>query len=585
MTTLQTFQNLLREKNITAYIIPTSDYHLSEYISDFFKTRNFLCPFTGSAGTLIVTPYDALLWTDGRYFIQAEKELLNSNISLMKSGQKNIPTPLEYLQSILKPNNILGLDAKVFSTSFILKIKSLIPNIEIYNSDLINELWKTRPSLPFTYVFKLEDIFTGKNIIEKISIVRKEIINNNATTHIISSLEEQAWLFNLRGHDVKNTPVFLSFTIIDQKNVYLFIDKNKLNKEIRKYLEESNVVIFDYAYIYDFISKIHNEKILISYDNINYNIYSSIHSSNTIINKNNPILLLKSIKNDIEIKNTRLAHIKDGVAMTKLLFFIKTNKNYSKLSELDIAEIIENFRKEQLGYIENSFSTISAYKEHGAMMHYSATKESNFVISNDGFLLLDSGAHYLEGTTDITRTILIGNATEKMKLHYTTVLKALISLSTSVFMSGIKGTNLDILARGPIWKLLIDYKCGTGHGVGHILSVHEGPNSFRWHTDNAILIPGMITTNEPGIYLENEYGIRLENELLVIEKAKNEFGDFLEFETLTYCPFDLEAINHDILTLEEKEWLNNYHQLVYNKISTFLSFEEREWYQFNILKK
>lgn len=568
------FQNLLIENNIDVFIIPTSDYHMSEYTGNYFKIREYLSGFTGSAGTLVITQHDAKLWTDGRYFIQAEEQLLNSNVELMKSGEPNTPSISDYLKAF--KDKTLGVYGKTISSSFILNLKEKYPNMKIKSDvDLIDSIWKDRPSITSNSIYKLEDSFSGESLINKLSKINKDLNDYETNCIIISSLEEQAWLYNLRGTDVKNTPVFLSFTVILDGKVFLFIDNTKINKDLNEYLLENNIAILSYDEIYSFISKITNKKIQLNFNSTNYNIYNSINSTNEIINGNSPIHLLKSIKNDTEINNTKVAHIKDGVSMVKFLYYFNDNRYY--LSELTASNALNKFRRQNANYLEDSFNTICAFKEHGALMHYSASKESNYSLNQSGFLLIDSGAHYLEGTTDITRTFLLGEASSEMKLHYTTVLKSLINLSSAIFLRGIKGNNLDILARGPIWKLLIDYKCGTGHGVGHILSVHEGPNSFRWASDTAVLLPGMITTNEPGIYLKGKYGIRLENELLVREYQNNEFGEFLKFETITYCPFDLNAIDETLLTQEEKQWLNNYHLETYNKLSPYLNIEEKQF--------
>ena len=395
---------------------------------------------------------------------------------------------------------------------------------------------------------------------------------------ILSALEDQAWLYNLRGNDIANTPVFLAYTIITPDSTILFIDQNKIDLTIEKYLNENDIIIKPYNDIYDYIKSIKGKNILIDYNKTNYYIYTIISEHNTIINKENPTTILKSIKNATEIKNIKLAHEKDGVAFAKFMYYVKESFSYKNdISELSLTDYLDNLRKENQGYVSKSFNTICAFNAHGAMMHYSATKETDSIIDTNGFLLVDSGGHYLEGTTDITRTIALGEILNEMKLHFTTVLKSVIALSKAKFLKGCTGANLDILARAPIWNLLIDYKCGTGHGVGHVLSVHEGPNGFRWYNNNTKLAPGMITTNEPGIYLENKYGIRTENELLCVKHADNEFGEFLSFETITYAPIDLDAIDASLLSNDERKWLNDYHQKVYELISPNLSSEENEW--------
>ncbi|MGM9971953.1 MAG: aminopeptidase P family protein [Anaeroplasmataceae bacterium] len=586
MNLINKLQELLVNLQIDVYIIPTNDYHLSEYVSDHFKARAYLSGFTGSAGTLVVSKTDAKLWTDGRYFIQAEHQLQNTSISLMKMGQPGVDTIEEYLVKNFS-NNTIGFDSRLIETSYALKLQEKLPNSKFESIDLISKIWDNRPDMPFSMLYRLEDIFAGETFSSKIKRVREEMKNNNATYHILASLEDQAWLYNLRADDVSNTPVFLAFTIITLDKTILFIDKSKINDEILKYLTDNNIELRDYNDIYDYASKINNEKILLDYSTVNYNIYLSIYKNNTLINAHNPTLFFKAIKNKTEIENTKIAHIRDGVAMVKAIYWLKTNIGKMPISEISFSDYLERMRSLQKGYIELSFETIAAFKEHGAMMHYSATSESDYNLEADGsFFLVDSGAHYLEGTTDITRTFALGEISKEMKLHYTTVLKSVIALADVNFLDGCSGLNLDILARGPIWKLGIDYKCGTGHGVGHVLSVHEAPNGFRWkivaeRLDSSKLKPGMITTDEPGIYLENEYGIRTENELLCVEVEDNEWGHFLGFETITVCPIDLDAIDPNILNTEERTWLNNYHKFVYNTLAPYLTKDEAKWLEEN----
>lgn len=585
MKTLKKFQDLLVKRNIKAYIVPSSDFHGSEYLSDYFKARAFLSNFTGSAGTLIVTQKFAYLWTDGRYFIQAALEIDNNFIQLMKMGQPNVLTIPEFLNSELSDGDTLAFDGRLLSTSFVLDLKNKISaNINLLSDkDLVSHVWNKRPNLPFSILYKHDEFFSGKSYLSKLEEIRNIMRLENASCHIISSLDDQAWLFNLRGNDITHTPVFLAYTVITLDTVILFINPNKIDLSIEKYLNDNDIIVKPYNELYDYIKTIKNKNILVDYNKINYQIYDSIHAVNNLINKTNPTLELKCIKNETEIKNTKHAHIKDGAAFTKFMYYLKNAyDNNEELSEISVSNYLEDLRTKNKGYIDLSFNTICAFKDHAAMMHYSAKVESEYQLNDNGLLLVDSGAHYLEGTTDITRTIALGNITDEMKLHFTTVLKSVIALSTAVFLKGCKGSNLDVLARGPIWKLLIDYKCGTGHGVGHVLSVHEAPNGFRWNVvpernDSAVLLPGMITTNEPGIYLENKYGIRIENEMLCVEKSNNEFGEFLAFETLTYAPIDLDAINIDLLTNDEKEWLNNYHQDVYDNLHDYLTDEELDW--------
>lgn len=579
MSKIQQFQDLLKEHNIHAYIIPTSDFHGSEYVSDYFKARAYLSEFTGSAGILVVTQSEAKLWTDGRYHIQASKEIEGTGISLMKQGNPDVPSIPEYLNNVLKDKNTLAFDGRVLSTteanSYITGISAKI-NI-ISNIDLVEEIWTSRPELPFSLLYLLDEFFTGESYKSKIDRVRLEMKKDKANTFILTSLEDQAWLYNLRAADVLHTPVFLSYTIITENQCTLFIDSKKIDSMVEKYINDNNIIVKPYFEFYEAIKVLKDKNILVDLNKINYTTYSSFKDRNKIINKANPTLLFKAIKNETEINNIKEAHIKDGIAVTKFMKYLKENSEDQ--TELFLTEKLRTLREEQSGFIDLSFETICAFKEHAAMMHYSANSQSNAKIEGDGMLLVDSGGHYLDGTTDITRTFGIGNPSSQMKHHFTTVLKSVIALSKAIFLRGVKGVNLDILAREPIWKELIDYKCGTGHGVGYLLSVHEGPNSFRWQTTSPSVEfkEGMITTNEPGIYLENKYGIRIENEMLCVFHSSNEFGDFLKFETITFAPIDLDLIDAKLLNDEEKKWINEYHKAVYDKLSPRLSNDEAIW--------
>ena len=582
MNKIEEFQILLFQKKINCYIIPTSDFHQSEYVSDYFKGREYLSNFTGSAGTLVVTQNDARIWVDGRYFIQAEKQL-PKNIHLMKMGTKGFPTIDEYLKSILNDGDTLAFDGRCLSASFVNNLITTInKSINIIDEiDLINDMWADRPMLPATPIFMLETFFSGESYQSKIERIREQMNLNKATNYLLTSLEDQAWLYNLRSNDVLYTPVFLAYTLITKNDTILYLDPKKLTPEIHNYLKENKVIVKPYFDIYESIKNV-SGKTIMDLSKVNYTLYHSFVNKDDIINIQNPTLLMKAIKNDTEIANIKLAHIKDGVAVTKFMYYLKNNIGKQDLTEISVANYLQSLREEQKGLVELSFNTICAYKEHAAMMHYSANEITNAKLEPNGFLLVDSGGHYLEGTTDITRTFALGEISDTMKLHFTTVLQSVINLASAKFLKGIRGINLDILARGPIWNLGIDYKCGTGHGVGYLLSVHEGPNGFRYQivperNDSAVLEPGMITTDEPGIYLENQYGIRTENELLCVKDESTEFGDFLSFETITYAPIDLDAIDPTILTKAQRDWLNNYHKQVFEKVSPYLSADEVEW--------
>lgn len=583
---IEKIRDLMKEKNIYAYIVPSSDYHQSEYVGDYFKSREFMSGFTGSAGTLIISMDEAGLWTDGRYFIQAENELKDSGIKLFKMGEEGVPNIEEYLLEKLPKNSTLGFDGRVMSVkegqSLASKLSFKGINIE-YKYDLVNDIWKDRCSLPTEKAFLLDIEYSGESFSDKLSRIRSVMKEKKATTHILASLDDIAWLFNIRGRDIKSNPVVLSYAIIDIDSVYLFIDKNKIGEDIRAELSKENVQIKGYEEVYEFIKNIdENEVVLIDTSKVNYAIYNNIPSNVRKIEERNPSTLFKSIKNKIELKNIRNSHIKDGVAFTKFMYWLKNNIGKMEITEISATQKLEDFRREQEKFIEPSFSTIAAYKEHAAMMHYSATEESNYKLEPRDLFLVDSGGQYFDGTTDITRTIALGPIPKHVRRDFTNVVRGMIRLSKAKFLYGCRGYNLDILARGPLWEEGIDYKCGTGHGIGFVLNVHEGPNGFRWKVregidDNCILEEGMVTTNEPGVYVENSHGIRIENEIVVRKSDKNEYGQFMDFEVITFAPIDLDAIDESLILEDERIYLNNYHKQVYDKISPYLNEEEKHW--------
>lgn len=583
---IENIRDLMKEKNIYAYIVPSSDYHQSEYVGDYFKSREFMSGFTGSAGTLIISMDEAGLWTDGRYFIQAENELKDSGIKLFKMGEEGVPTIEEYLLEKLPKNSTFGFDGRVMSVkegqSLANKLAFKGINIE-YKYDLVNDIWEDRCSLPTEKAFLLGTEYSGESFSDKLSRIRAVMKEKKATTHILASLDDIAWLFNIRGRDVKSNPVVLSYAVISIDSVYLFIDKNKIGEDIRAELSKENVQIKGYEEVYEFIKNIdENEVVLIDTSKVNYAIYNNIPSNVQKIEERNPSILFKSIKNEIELKNIRNSHIKDGVAFTKFMYWLKNNIGKIEITEISATQKLEEFRREQDKFIEPSFSTIAAYKDHAAMMHYSATEESNYKLEPRDLFLVDSGGQYFDGTTDITRTIALGPIPENVRKDFTNVVRGMIRLSKAKFLYGCRGYNLDILARGPLWEEGIDYKCGTGHGIGFVLNVHEGPNGFRWKVredidDSCILEEGMVTTNEPGVYVENSHGIRIENEIVVRKAEKNEYGQFMDFEVITFAPIDLDAIDESLILKDEKVYLNNYHKQVYDKISPYLNEEEKQW--------
>ena len=583
---LEKLRNCMKEYGIDAYIIPSSDSHQSEYVGEYFKSRAYISGFTGSAGTLVVTMEEAGLWTDGRYFIQAENQLKNTGIKLFKMGEEGVPTTKEYLCDKMANNSTLGFDGRLISANEGKALQEALKdkNINIkYEYDLVDKVWEDRPLLSTEKAFLLDVKYAGETFSSKLIRLRNEMKLKGATTHIITTLDDIAWLFNIRGRDVKYTPVVLSYSLITMDKVYLFIDDNKLNDEIINELNKENVIIKPYNDIYEFVKTIdEKENVLLDDEKVNYSIYNNLPNEVKKINGLNPTMNFKAVKNSIELENIRNSHLKDGIAFTKFMYWLKNSVGKVEISEISAAEKLESLRREQDGFIEPSFATIAGYKEHAAMMHYSATPETDYKLEPSDLFLIDSGGQYFDGTTDITRTIALGEISDELKKHFTSVVRGMINLSMAKFLYGVKGYNLDILARRPMWNLGIDYKCGTGHGVGFLGTIHESPNGFRWRIvpqrlETATLEEGMVTTNEPGIYIEGSHGIRIENELITKKAEKNEYGQFMEFEVVTFAPIDIDAIDVNELNREERDYLNNYHKLVYDKVSPFLTKEECDW--------
>ena len=579
---IENIRDLMKEKNIYAYIVPSSDYHQSEYVGEFFKGREFISGFTGSAGTVVITQEKAILWTDGRYFLQAEEELSTSCVELYKMGQENVPTTFEYIENEVPSGSKVGFDGRTISAAMgaILELNLAKKNITIsYEDDLLNEIWEDRPALSDAKAFLLDIKYSGEDFTSKIARVREWMRENNTTTHILTSLDDIAWLFNIRGGDIKYNPVVLSYAVITLDKAILFVDENKLNDEIKTSFGEEVVEIKNYFEIYEFVKTINKEEIvLIDSNKISYSILKNIPAGVKVVNGMNPSTKFKAQKNSVEIENTKKAHIRDGVAVTKFMYWLKNNIGKIEITELSAADKITELRREQGKFIEESFGTIAGYASNGAIIHYSVTKESNTTLKDRGLFLLDSGGQYFDGTTDITRTFALGELTEEEKYHFTTVARAMIRLSDVKFLHGVNGYYLDILARGILWNEGLNYNHGTGHGVGHVLNVHEGPNGFRLdNKESAILEEGMITTNEPGFYKAGSHGIRLENEMLCVKGEKNEFGQFMEFEPITIAPIDLDAINVELMKEDEKAYLNEYHKMVFDTVSPFLTTEETNW--------
>lgn len=582
---LSRLRALMQQKGVGAYYVPTADFHLSEYVNPYFKSRQYLTGFTGSAGTLVVTMDEAALWVDGRYFIQAEEQLSGTPVKLMKMGEEGVPSVLEYL-SKLPEGTVIGLDGRTISAAMALRMEKTLSTRNITlepDMDLVGDIWPDRPPLPNAPVYVLGVDSVGVSAADKIADIRRVLVEKDADAHVLCTLDDIAWLFNLRGGDVECNPVFLSYAIIERDAAYIFADKSKFHACVQEYLRQLKVTLLPYNDIYEFASKYdEGDAILLSTASVNYTLYDKLYDKAIIIDEENPEQLKKAIKNPVEIENMRKAHIKDGLAVTRFMRWVKENVGKEPISELSAAAKMDSLRLETEGNLGRSFSTISAYGPHAALPHYAPTEESNLAVEPRGFLLMDSGGQYYEGTTDITRTIAVGPLTDTEKKHFALVLRSMLRLANARFLYGCRGLNLDILARGPLWDEGLDFKHGTGHGIGYLLNVHEAPNGFRWkivpeRVDSCVFEEGMITSDEPGIYIEGSHGIRTENLIVCRKGEKNEYGQFMYFETLTMAPIDLDAIDPSYLNDAEKQQLNDYHRLVYEKLSPYMDDGEREW--------
>lgn len=582
---LNALRILMKEKKIDAYLVATDDFHGSEYVGDYFKCRKYITGFTGSAGTAIITQDMAGLWTDGRYFIQAADQLRDTTIELFKSGEPGVPTMHQFLNDKLEEGMCLGFDGRTVSAREAEELQELLQEKHItfsVNDDLIGEIWEDRPALSCEPVMELDIRWTGKSRADKIAEIREQMKAKEADTFILTSLDDIAWLLNIRGNDIHCCPVVLSYLVMMENELRLYANAAAFSEEIRSNLEADGVKIYPYDDVYSYVQSISSDKkVLLSRANVNSRLVSNIPSEVTILDEPNLTLLPKAVKNETEMENERIAHIKDGIAVTKFIHWLKKNVTRTTITELSAAEKLYQFRSEQEHFLGDSFDPIIAYGTHAAIVHYSATEATDIPLAARGMVLADTGGHYLEGTTDITRTIVLGPVTAKEKKFFTAVLRGNLNLAAAKFKYGCTGLNLDYLARGPLWELGEDYNHGTGHGVGYLLNVHEGPNSFRWKNlpgnPAPVLEEGMITSDEPGYYLENEFGIRHENLVLCKKAEKTSFGQFMCFEPLTMVPFDLEGINPEEMTERERKLLNDYHQKVYTTISPYLDEEEKEW--------
>ena len=582
---LEKLRSLMRENGIDYYIIPTDDFHASEYVGAYFETRSWISGFTGSAGTLLIGHEFAGLWTDGRYFLQAAQQLEGTGIQLMKMGVEGVPALTEYLKEHFNENMTLGFDGRCLSASFMEELDAAVGHTKIrvvYEKDLAGEIWEDRPGLSRKPAWFLEDENCGASFKEKLAAVREEMEKKGAKSLLLTSLDEVAWLFNMRGDDIAYNPVVLAFCLIGEKEVRLFIQRGSLNAEQEMKLVMEGVLLDDYLNVYDYMKTLDSESIWVNDQKTSYALMENIPKAVSIIKGMTPVAYMKCVKNPKEQENMRNVHVKDGVAMTKFMYWLKNNIGKEPMTEMSVAERVKDFRKAQEGFVEESFTTICGYGPNGAVIHYHAVEDTDAEIKQSGLLLVDSGGQYLEGTTDITRTFAVGPLTSEEKRSFTTVLKGNLRLGCVKFKEGCTGENLDMVARQPLWEAGLDYNHGTGHGIGFVLNVHETPARINWkgrpgYGENDPFKPGMIVSNEPGFYKEGCYGIRLENLILCQEAESTEYGKFLNFETLTVVPFDLDAVDVTLLDSKEKQLLNDYHSRVYKELSAYMTEEELVW--------
>lgn len=575
---------LMAEKGMDAYVVPTADFHQSEYVGEHFKARKFISGFSGSYGTAVITKDDGGLWTDGRYFFQATNELEGSGIRLMKMFVGDTPSVTEFLADVVPEGGTVGFDGRVMSMGEGEEFEeALTPkNIKInYSEDLIDEIWEGRPPLSEKPAFFLEEKYSGESTASKLARVREKMKEAGADIHIIASLDDTCWLLNVRGDDIEFFPLLLSYSIVTMDSVELYVDERKLNDQILAEFAKNNVHIHPYNDIYEDVKKLDPSlTAMIDPMKMNYALFKNIPCKT--VEAANPEILMKAMKNPVELENIKEAHIKDGIAITKFMYWVKTRFDKEKITELSAADKLTSLRAAQDGYIRDSFEPLCAFADHAAMMHYSPSPESDVELKEGAFFLNDTGGGYYQGSTDITRTFVLGSVDQQMKKYFTAVVRAMMRLSRARFLYGCYGYNLDILARGPIWDLDLDFQCGTGHGVGYLGNVHEPPTGFRWYivpskNEHHQLEEGMVITDEPGIYEDGQFGIRIENEFIVRKGVQNKYGQFMYFETITFAPIDLDGIDPEEMSKDEREWLNNYHKDVYEKIGPHLTDEEREW--------
>ncbi|MDL2309754.1 aminopeptidase P family protein [Parabacteroides sp. OttesenSCG-928-B22] len=579
---IEALRRAMKEKKVDAYIIPSSDPHLSEYPADCWKARVWISGFTGSAGTIVVTADKAGLWTDSRYFLQADIQLADTGIELYKASLPETPTIPEFLLTALQEGQTVGFDGQTYGASEALNLQAKLAkkNISLEASyDLVGDLWEDRPAIPKNQIFEMPVELSGQSVSDKLNVINDQLHQQGADCLILGALDEIAWTFNIRGTDVTYNPVVVAYGFVSEKETVLFVDPQKVSKEIAENLQKEGVILADYSRIYTYVSRLpHDYTVFIDKARTNYALYKAIPEACRIIDDITPANHLKSIKNETEIKGFRNALVKDGLAMTK--FYIWLEKQMAageKVTELSAAAKLSSLRAEQPLYLMDSFAAISSYGAHGAIVHYTPSPETDATLLPEGLYLLDSGAQYMDGTTDITRTIPLGEPTEQMKKDFTRTLKGMIGIAKCKFPAGIRGCLIDVFARKALWDAGIQYLHGTCHGIGHCLNVHEGPQSIRMEENPVILKPGMVMSDEPAMYRTGEYGIRTENMILVREDSETEWGKFLTFETLTLCHIDTRLVIPSMLSVRELAWLNKYHQMVYDLLSPQLNEEEKAW--------
>lgn len=573
----------MRREGIDFYMMPTADFHNSEYVNDYFKVREYFCNFSGSNGTLLVWQEGAGLWTDGRYFIQAEKELEGTTVKLFRMQDEGVPTILEFLQQNMKEGQTLGFDGRVVPMSQGISYEKKLNGVSFaYEQDLAEAIWTDRPGFPAGKVTVLDEKLAGKSFEKKREEVMKRVREEGADSLLLTKLDDIMWLFNIRGCDVECNPVAMSYAWLTEKETVLFIQGAAMDETVRTYLAAKQIEVREYGTAVEYLKELSSgRKVLMDKRHCSYALYKVMDGRQTVVEKNNPTELLKAVKNPTELANMEQIYLKDSVALTKFIYWLKTNIGKEEITEITAADKLEALRREIPECIDLSFPSISAYGANAAMMHYEPVPENHAVLKPEGLYLIDSGGQYLGGTTDVTRTIALGPVSEEQKLHYTMVAAAMLQLTHARFLYGCTGRNLDILARQPIWNMALDYKCGTGHGVGYILNVHEGPQGFRWRftegQTESVIEAGMDVTNEPGIYIEGSHGIRIENVMVAENDTKNEYGQFMHFKTLTWVPIDMDAIEMKHLNDVQRCYLAAYQQEVCRKISPYLTPEEAVW--------